>query len=237
MLGSVADKLDLRRAGHLTIHGIAGDEQANTYNGAVFDFGGATYEARRVAVLPSEEQRRWRKRDGILGVGFFRRFVVEIDTDKRVMRLHEPAGFNYSGKGEVLRMEFKTSTPIIEAAIVPLGSGEIAGRFEIDTGCDDCVCLGHEFVSANHLLGETNSAAESVRRGVGGSAGIQPGKLAELRIGKFVVKEPTANFFLEGSPAGEGQAGHIGMGALGRFKIIFDYAKREMILETGKSNQ
>ncbi len=50
-------RLNLRRNGHLTIVGIAGDEQAETYAGAAFDFGGLTYEPRRVAVLPSEGRR------------------------------------------------------------------------------------------------------------------------------------------------------------------------------------
>jgi hypothetical protein len=41
----------------------------------------------------------------------------------------------------------------------------------------------------------------------------------------------SANFFAEGSPAGEGLAGHIGLGVLREFKVIFDYSRRRMILE------
>ena len=62
--------LQLKRAGSLTIVGIAGEEKADTYEGAKFGFGGATYAPRRVAVIPSEAQGR-RRRDGILGAGFF----------------------------------------------------------------------------------------------------------------------------------------------------------------------
>src|SRR5215468_3900459 len=84
------ESLNLERVGHMTIIGIAGEEQADTYAKAVFDFGGATYTPRRIASLPSEARRRWRKRDGILGEGFFRRFVVEIDMAKQHLRLFEP---------------------------------------------------------------------------------------------------------------------------------------------------
>ena len=119
----------------------------------------------------------------------------------------------------------------MQATVVPLGGQPITGQFEIDTGCDDYVCLGHEFVAANRLLENTNAGASDERHGVGGSAEIRPGKLEELRMGTQIVKKPSANFFLEGSPAGDGQAGHIGLAALQRFKVILDYSRRRLILE------
>jgi hypothetical protein len=222
--------LKLQENGHTTIIGIAGDEEATTYGGAVFDFGGMHYEPRRVAVLPSDGRRR-RNRDGILGAGFFRRFVVELDFTRKTMQLHEPEEFTYAGPGEVFPLEFKKATPIVAAAIVLPGREAISGKFEIDTGCDDCVCFGHEFVAANRLLEGTNSVAGDVRRGVGGSAQVKHGSVDELRLGNLIVKKPSANFFLEGSPAGDGQAGHIGLGTLQRFKVIFDYSRKRMVLE------
>jgi len=164
-------------------------------------------------------------------VGFFRRFVVQIDFDHQRMQLCLPESFNYSGKGEVIPLTFKSDTPIVDAVIVPSGKPAITGLFEIDTGCDDGVCLGQNFVSANHLLTRTNSELNGLKRGIGGSAEIQQGDIVELRLGTFVVKKPTANFFLEGSPAGEGQAGHIGLGTLEQFTVIFDYSRKRMILE------
>jgi predicted aspartyl protease len=225
------ESLHLERVGQMTIIGIAGEEQADTYAKAVFDFGGATYSPRRVASLPSDARRRWRKRDGILGEGFFRRFVVELDVAKQRLRLYEPKTFEYHGSGEIIPISFKRDTPIIDATITPEGKGAIAGRFEIDTGCDGELCLGHEFVAANHLLEESDAGQNETRRGVGGGAQIRTGILSELRIGKLIVKKPTANFFLEGSPAGDGQAGHIGLGVLERYKMIFDYSRLRLILE------
>jgi hypothetical protein len=225
------ESLNLERVGHMTIIGIAGEEQADTFAKAVFDFGGATYSPRRIASLPSEARRRWRKRDGILGEGFFRRFVVEIDVAKQHLRLFEPKTFEYSGSGEILSVSFKRDTPIIAATITPQGRAPITGQFEIDTGCDGALCVGHEFVAANHLLDGDNAAQSDTRRGVGGGAEIRSETLGELKMGKLVVKKPSANFFLEGSPAGEGQAGHIGLGVLERYKMIFDYSRLRLILE------
>jgi hypothetical protein len=225
------ESLSLERAGHMTIIGIAGEEQADTYAKAAFDFGGATYSPRRIASLRSEARRRWRRRDGILGEGFFRRFVVEIDVAKQRLRLYEPKSFDYHGSGEILPISFKRDTPIIDATITPQGRDPISGRFEVDTGCDGDICIGHEFVAANHLLDESNSAQSDTRRGVGGGAEIRTGTLSELKMGNLVVKKPSANFFVEGSPAGEGQAGHIGLGVLEHYKMIFDYSRLRIILE------
>ena len=227
----LAEQLQLTPNGHMTIVGIAGEERADTYGGLTFDFGGKSYAPRRVASLPSEAHRRWRHRDGILGAGFFRRFVVEIDLDKKLMHLHEPKDFVYTGAGEIFPLEFKRDTPIIDASIVVPGQSVLTGRFEIDTGCDDAICIGHDFVSANHLLEEGKTENPDFKRGVGGSAKIQSGNVTELRLGRLTVKKPSSNFFLEGSPAGDGQAGHIGIGALKQFKMILDYSRNRMILE------
>ena len=226
----LVEPLALQRSGQVTIRGIAGDEKAPTYNGLVLDFEGATYAPRRVASLPSDAQGR-RRRDGILGAGFFRRFVVEIDSRNRLLLLHEPDSFRYDGPGEVVPLEFPNDTPVIEATLLSPTGMVVRGRFEIDTGCDDALCLGRGFVETNRLDGDGETTS-GVKRGVGGGARIKQGSVSELRLGLHRIEKPPANFFTEGSPAGEGLAGHIGMEALKRYKIIFDYARKRMILES-----
>lgn len=226
----LVESLGLTRAGHMTIVGIAGDEQAGTYEGVEFDFGGATYQPHRVASLPSEAGMSRSRRDGILGAGFFRRFVVEIDSAKDTLQLHEPATFHYSGKGEILPLQFIHDTPIIEAIIVTPQNKQVRDRFEVDTGCDDTLCLAPEFVAANHLVG-ADSNSSGVKNGVGGRARVEHGTLPQLKLGRFTIDKPSANFFTEGSPAEKGLAGHIGMAALRHYKVILDYSRQQMILE------
>src|SRR5439155_20080192 len=117
-------------------------EQATMYWVAEFDFGGVTYAPRRVAVIPSDAQKRRRGRDGILGAGFFRRFVVEMNPKNLTLTLHDPKNFEYSGKGEILPLEFRTETPIVEAQINFTNREPARAKFEIDSGCDGELCLG-----------------------------------------------------------------------------------------------
>ncbi|MBI3878792.1 MAG: aspartyl protease family protein [Verrucomicrobia bacterium] len=226
---SLTEPLKLQRVGRLTIVGIAGREQAGTFGGAVFDFGGMKFSPRRVAALPSEANRPRRGRDGILGADFFERFVVELDPKAKTLKLHEPSSFNYTGKGEILPLEFRSDTPIAEATVTLAGRAPVRAKFEIDCGCDDCLCLGRAFCDANGLLDANGKDGRRV--GVGGGTGVREGQLASLQLGKLTVVKPSANFFLEGSPAGAGLAGHIGLGALQKFRVIFDYSRKRMILE------
>jgi hypothetical protein len=228
---SLMESLALKRAGRVTIVGIAGEEPTEMFEGASFDLGGAKYSPRRVAALPASYQRRWRKRDGILGAGFFRRFVVAIDPKARTITLHAPDAFRYSGEGEIIPFKFKETVPVVEGVILLPGHDPIQGRFEIDTGCDGGLCLGSEFVRDNHLLEGSGGTKGAGRTGVGGDAGTRVGRVPQFRLGRLVVEKPLTNFFLDGSPVDAGYAGHIGMEVFRRFKVIFDYSRQRIILE------
>jgi hypothetical protein len=225
----LVEQLELRRRGKVTIVGIGGEEDADMFEGAVLDFGGLSYTPRRVAALPSDRERS-RRRDGVLGSGFFRRFVVEIDSRNGTITLHEPKSFEYSGPGEVLPLTFRRDTPIVEASIVLTNGTALPARFELDTGCDGALCLASDFVVA-HKLDETDGTRRSRRSGIGGGRGITTGTVPELRLGRMKVARPTASFFTEGSPADPGLAGHIGWDALRRFKIVIDYERKRLILD------
>lgn len=227
----LVESLGLKRAGSLTINGIVGREEADWYSGATFDFGGEKYSPRRVAVIPSDARRPRRERDGILGSSFFRRFVVEIDPKEKLVTLRDPGQFNYAGKGEIIPLQFRRDTPIVEATINFPDQSPIVARYEIDSGCDGALCLGHDFVQSNRLDEMTAAHRNGSRSGVGGSVDTHEGRLPEFQLGAQKLTNVSANFFTKGSPADEGLAGHIGLGVLGEFKVIFDYSRRQMILE------
>jgi predicted aspartyl protease len=222
----------LRRTGRITIVGIAGEAPADVYEGPELDFSGVTWKPRRVAAFTDAGGGgRSRRRDGILGSGLFRRFVVEIDSQRREVRLHEPRSFHYTGQGEVLPLTFSGDTPVVEATLRLPDDTESKGRFEVDTGCDSALCLGKHFVEA-HRLSPTNSAGAGGNRfGVGGSTRTHVTHLPRIQLGQLSVLHPSANLFLEGSPVDPPYAGHIGWELLQRFRVIFDYPGKRLILE------
>jgi len=225
------ESLKLRRAGEVTVIGIAGEEKAPTYEGAILNLGGVEYRPRRVAALGSDGNRR-RRRDGILGAGLFRQFVVEVDFELKQLALYAPTNFSYEGRGEIIPLKFRRggSTPIVNAAVKATNGTTIRGEFEIDTGCDSGLCLGHDFIEAHNLL-DANETRSGGKVGIGGGAKTRSGHLSLLQLGTARIDQPQTDFFIEGSPVDSGLAGHIGIAALNRFKVIFDYSRRQMILE------
>ena len=227
----MAENLNLHRTGKTTIAGIAGEEQADVFEGATFDFAGAAYAPRRVAALSSERKRRARRMEGIAGAGFFRRFVVEVDARGKTIKLHNPKDYQYSGKGEILPINLRNTTPVIDAAINIAGRPPVRGRFEIDTGCDGGLCLGHDFVEQNHLLEASGKLSGGERSGVGGDAQTKVGSVPQLQLGRLTVDKPETNFFQQGSPVERRLAGHIGVEVMRQFRVIFDYSRQRIILE------
>lgn len=225
----LAESLQLRRTGQITIVGIAGEAPAGVYEGPRLDFGGVSWTPRRVAAFPPNPGGR--RRDGILGSGFFRRFVVEIDQRAKRVTLREPESFEYTGSGEILTLRFRRDTPIFSASVGAAGGKLISGEFELDTGCDSCLCLARAFTDQHTLAPAPGEGRGGGRSGVGGGAGSRTGRLESLHLGRLRVERPEANFFQEGSPAGEGLAGHIGIEALRDFRAIIDYSRRRLILE------
>lgn len=224
----------LRRTGRISIVGIAGEEPAGVFEGPTFDFSGTIWKPRRVAALSADNQSRSRRRDGILGSSFFRRFVVEINSRHKTVSLHEPGQFTYTGPGEIVPLSFKDTTPIVDASVrLPDGS-EVKAQMEVDTGCDGGLCIGKHFAEAHQLAPTNNPARTGGRVGVGGSTRTRSGHLPQLRLGKVAIEKPAASFFLEGSPSDPPLAGHIGWELLRDFKVIFDYSRKRMILEAVK---
>lgn len=229
----VVDGLNLQPSGTVSIAGIAGEERAPTFRGVIIDMDGALYTPRRVASVPSERNESRRRRDGVIGSGFFRQFVVEMDARAGVIRLHSPTNFTYHGRGEVIPFRFRPrdEIPIVEASVVVSNQPPLRAEFEVDTGCDSGLCLGANFVNKNKLLDSVESRS-SEKFGIGGSVETKSGTVPILRLGKMDVTAPQTDFFQAGSPVDEPLAGHIGMGVLHRYKVILDYARKQLILET-----
>ncbi|MEY2410752.1 MAG: hypothetical protein QOF48_3422 [Verrucomicrobiota bacterium] len=233
----LGETLMLRPAGHVTIVGIAGEEEASVFDGPRMDFGALSWTSRRVAAFPSTAGSRGRHGEGILGSGFFRRFVVVIDSHAKTLVLHEPLSFQHLGTGEILPLRFKrgSNTPIVAGLLRASKDSEIPGEFEVDTGCDSSLCLGSDFSVKNHLISEDSRS--SSRSGVGGRTRTRAGRLEALQLGRILIDHPSAEFFLEGSPAGNGMAGHIGLEAFRNFTVIFDYSRQRLILEERTVNR
>lgn len=168
--------------------------------------------------------------DGILGYDFLQRFVVEIDYVSQILTICEPDKFDYTGDGEVLKLDLGWYIPKIKAVV----DGQHEEMFEIDTGSRNGLDLSALFVK-EHKFREKYPKYLETPLGFGITSLIRGvmARIGSFQLGSFLIKSPVTGFYLEDEKSFSSLeiAGKIGGGILKKFKVIFDYPNYRMILE------
>lgn len=172
---------------------------------------------------------------GIIGQEFIQQFVVEIDYEARVLRLHDKDKFTYSGAGESIPITLVHGHPILDAEVTPAGSTTpLKGKFVLDIGAALTLALYSPFVAEHKLLGPQFKTIRSLGgAGAGGETSGQLGRVTELKIGSFTIKSPITLFSQDkaGAFASSALAGNIGARVASKFRLFLDYGRRRIIFE------
>jgi hypothetical protein len=174
-----------------------------------------------------------RKIGGVLGNDVLKKLVVEIDYAAQVINLYEPESYQYSGSGEVIPLTLEGDLPFVRARVALAGRPVISGKFELDSGSTGAVMFNTPFVDRNRLLGSASKSSQTRMGGVGGSAVVFSGRLMAISLGRFQLENSVARFSRarRGDDASARYDGLIGGEIFRRFKVVFDLARRRMILE------
>jgi predicted aspartyl protease len=230
----VAESLHLKSERNEQIAGAGGIEEAAIFKNVSFKLPGAELQNQTLWAIPLNHlsAANGHKMDGILGYELFKYFVVDIDYDAKVMNLYEPSRYEYRGRGQSIPLSVQDDGEIyVRASVQAPGGNPVEGEFVIDTGGNRTVLLARTFVEQHQLL-QTVERTLAVRGGgVGGEIQLAMGRLKSLRLGQFVLASPVAGFIKVGQIADANKAGNIGGGFLRRFRVIFDYSRKRMILE------
>lgn len=188
-------------------------------------------EGRNIAADRSKQSGAKRDVDGILGKEFFDQFVVEIDYAHRLLNVYERSSYKYAGSGKVIPLEVGEQHIFARAQIKGAGHAPLAGRFLLDTGSAQAVSLLKPFMNEHNLLPSSEGMTSLPACGLGGHAKEKSwiGTLEALQLGEFKVAAPVTEFRL--SEPNTDADGFIGGAVFRRFKVIFDYSRRRMILE------
>lgn len=181
---------------------------------------------------PNDPSCQKRVIDGVLGHEFFKRFVVEINYQTRLINIYSPQNYKYQGSGEEIHLEMEDQNVFVQARLTTAGRA-VRGRFMIDTGLAQSLLLTRPFIEANKLLPPITELTRFNVCGIGGYSEILLGTLNSLQVGNITVSEPVTGY----SQAQAGRLtesiydGTIGNAILRHYKVIFDYNRRRMILE------
>lgn len=169
---------------------------------------------------------------GILGYELFTRYVVEVDYAAKIVKLHEPKNFSFSGDGETLPLKIKDNVPFGQGRLTFSGQDSVESDFLIDTGSNTVLTLNRPLVEKYKLI-QPGQAVPALTGGVGGEFRAALGRLPAFQIGKVEFKDFPVIFSqaTRGFNSREDCLGTIGGAILSRFKIVFDYGHKHMIVQ------
>ena len=233
---TTAERLGLKMEGSHQARGAGGQAPSSIVRGVRFDISDAWLEDITVQtiVLTSIENSMGHKMDGILGSEFFRRYVVELDYERQLVNVYEPAGFDYKGRGQSLPLSFALNHPYVHAKIAMPGREPVEGKFVLDTGSNFPLILLDSFVKEKRLAESLTKTLKITGRGVGGEITMPVGRTGRLTLGDYALENPVTSFPQSGWFALEGAAGNIGGAVLRHFIVTFDYTRSRMFLEPNR---
>ncbi|HEV7860099.1 MAG TPA: aspartyl protease family protein [Pyrinomonadaceae bacterium] len=171
--------------------------------------------------------------DGILGYDIFHNFVVEIDYSRRLINLSEPRSYQYKGAGASLPITIEDNTPFVHARIKSAGNNSAEGKFMIDTGANNALNIFGRFDNAHNISKGLRKTLQSTGLGVSGAKQTRIGRIEEIHLGRVKIKEPVVSLAQStASDSDEIGDGEIGAELLRRFKVIVDYSRGRIILES-----
>jgi hypothetical protein len=174
-----------------------------------------------------------------IGAEFFKNLVVELDFERRVMTLRDPKTFVYEGKGVAVPLNIKPDDRFETRVAYTLpGRKPVEGWFLVDTGFNGVILVDHSGVRKQKIEEALPRTLAPANRAVafGGSPEVLLGRFEEVRVGDFALKAPIALLMHKADIAdSDTKDGVLGTGFLRRFKVIFDYARKRMILEPNAS--
>lgn len=236
---AVGESLKLNIVGRVQVRGagsgpavevpIAGDVK--------FDIGGLQLTGGRMSVHPATPGQEGLSagRDGVIGRPVFANLVVEIDWDRKIVKLYDPAKFTYTGKGTTLPLTFdEMGRPYTAAAVVTEAEKSVPVNLIVDTGGGHNLSL--EVRSGTSLKAPVGAAKVVLGRGASGEFTGYMGQLKGFQLGGYELKDMPTIYPDEsyGSALRDGRDGNLGGGVLRKFKTVFDYSRKKMIIEPNK---
>lgn len=174
--------------------------------------------------------------EGMLGGDFLQRYVMELDFEKEVMRLHEPKAFLYAGRGQALPLSFAQGIPFIKLELSLPNGKSVRGDFLIDTAGNWGIHAHKQVADRNGLLDGLPSLDEK-GRGLGGVTNRKVVRGTTLSLGSYRLPRPIVAVTEDtaGLRTNPNSVGLIGMEVLGRFKLTFDYSRQQLHLEPNRN--
>ena len=174
---------------------------------------------------------------GILGADIFRRFVVEINYNRRVINFYPRENFEIPKKRfKNYPLEIHRSRPYINVPVLSANDSILNAKLLLDTGSSLPMILYPE--TSPFLEIPENVVPGQLGIGLGGFLEGVVGRVAQVDIGGTILPDVLASFQNVGivvdSSALNNRNGTLGNQTLHHFHIIIDYVKQKLYIAPAK---
>lgn len=221
--GAGASVLSLRTAKRLhlplgrkeTVRGVGVDAAARRLEGVEAMASGITLSGIPLAVdLSSADELCSEPIDGLIGVGFFKDRVVQIDYTHHTLRIVSAATAAPSAE----RLPVKMFNGVM---CVPVAVNDSPARWiRFDTGCNDAL---HWVIRRPAGSGDHSAVS------IGFMTDTADTSLTSLSLGKRALHP--VKTALHSAPLFPGEAGLLGNGVLSQFTVTVDWPNRQVLFE------
>jgi hypothetical protein len=234
---AVAVKIGLKETSSIDANLIGGKKRIPLTDSVFLSLDGVTISRQKAAWfnLKEQEQSEGHTIDGILGYSFISLFEIKIDYNSRLMIIADPVDNSENMAGEKLMLDDIKSNkvPVVEGTVTTVKKKKINTSFIIDTGHDESIILGKQFVIKNNLQNDTlDVQPPRYDSAMGGLTNNKHGKLHDVELGTEIIKNPDVVFsFDEDGVFSDMDGGLIGGGFLKSRTLILNYPKNYIIIK------
>ncbi|MEQ9217754.1 MAG: aspartyl protease family protein [Cyclobacteriaceae bacterium] len=171
---------------------------------------------------------------GIIGYDVFSRFVVEIDYDHQILRLHDPDMYRPRRNFTRIPLDIEFTKPYVETRISQ-GDEKDSVRLLVDTGASHSILL--DVSNTDDIVMPDEVIEVRLGRGLGGEIPGNLGRmdkfeLSEFSFSKILTSIPLEGVYMKAIKRGS-RHGTMGGDLLRRFKVVLDYQNSSMYLRKG----
>lgn len=234
----IAGSLNLKIVGKMPIRGAGGTGgEASVAEGVTFNIGRIELSNAGLVIPPPPQpgMKFMGGLDGGIGRIVFATLVIEVDWEKQVLKFYDPSKYKYTGAGTVLPLTFdEGGRPYTTASVAVSDDKLIPIKVVVDTGGSHALSL--DVGSKPEIKLPEGAAKVVLGRGAGGEITGSTGQVKKFQLGGQTVENvptifPDSNSGITGIG---GRQGSLGAGVLRRFKVIYDYSRKQMIVEPNK---
>lgn len=235
------DILNLSYSRKYIIAGPGGENLIEAYitNGVDLQLPGVDGHGHALLVLGEDylELRNYLGTDvhGVLGYELFSRFVVKVDYKAKVMTLMTPEKLRLTRKYQTLPLTVEDTKPYMMVSITQKNGEKKKLKLLVDSGASHSLLL--DPASDSTLDIPKNAVSCTVGRGLGGEIRGKNGRLEELTIGRYALKDvlanyPDANSYVDTLKIGQSfRNGTMGGEVLSRFTVIYNFSQEQLHLK------